>query len=241
MAKTRIGAPLVHANGPGETNWVYDLPVQGNPNYIIYFNDFLTAQDYDTTNRFNQVKDASAAVAIATDGINGQITITSQATTDNDGGYFGVNQENFVLASGKKLWMSALVKGSSVADMDLWVGLSEAVATNPENVVADASHRIGFELIDGSAVIQAKTSNGTTTTTTSTTISAVDDTFVKLDLVWDGQAIVDFYVNDVKMASISTTLPASTDKLSPGFFELSGSATGTRSATMDYMMVAVER
>ena len=38
--------------------------------------------------------------------------------------------------------MSALVKGSSVADMDMWAGLSEAVATNPENVVADATHRI---------------------------------------------------------------------------------------------------
>lgn len=241
MAKTRLGAPVVFSNGPGETQWVQDLPVQSNPNYVVYFNDFLTSQDYDTSTRFNQVKDAGAAVAIATDAINGQVTITSTATTDNDGGYFGLNQENIVLASGKKVWFSALVKGSSVADMDMWVGLSEAVATNPENVVADATHRIGFELADGSAVIQAKTSNGTTTTTTSTGISAVDDTLIKLDIAWDGQGLVDFYVNDVKMATISTTLPASTDKMTPGFYELSGSATGTRSASIDYMLVVVER
>lgn len=241
MAKVRLGAPLVHFNGPGETSWVNDLPVQANPNYVVYFNDFLTAQDYDTTNRFNQVKDTGAAVAVVADGFRGAVTITSAATTDNDGGYFGLAQENFLLATSKKLWMSALVKGSSVADMDLWVGLSEAVATNPENVVADATHRIGFELLDGSAVLQAKTSNGTTASAESTTISAVNDTYIKLDLVWDGEGTVKFYVDDVLQVSKTTHLPAVTDVLTPGFYELSGSASGTRTATIDYMLVVAER
>jgi hypothetical protein len=242
MAKTAIGAPVVHFNGPGETEWVNDLPVMANPNYVVYFNDFLTAQDYDSTNRFNQVKDAAATVAIVTDGSKGEVVLTSTATTDNDGAYIGLNQENFTLTVGKKLWMSGKVKGSSVADMDLWFGLSEAVATNPENVVADATHRIGFELLDGSAVVQAKTSDGTTASAISTGASMTDNTYIKLDLVWDGVSSVSFYVNDILRVSKKTTnLPAAAATLAPGFFELSGSATGTRSATMDYMLVVAER
>lgn len=239
--KTSFGYPVVGRNGPGETTWVNDLPVQVNPNYVEYTNDFFTAGDYDTTNVWNQVKDTSAAVAIVADALNGQLSITSAATTDNDGGYIGLRQENFYLTSGKRLWMSARVKGSSVADMDLWVGLSEAVATNPENVVADATHRIGFELIDGSAVVLAKTSDGTTASAVSTGESMADDTFIKLDMLWDGVNSVKFYVNNKLLVTKTTNLPASSAAMCPGFYELSGSATGTRSATIDYIQVVVER
>lgn len=241
MAKTAFGAPLVFKNGPGETTWVNDLPVGSNPNYVVYYNDFLVAENYDATNAFNAVLDAGATAAIVADGNNGELKITSAATTDNDGGYIGLNQENFLLASGKKLWFSARVKGSSVADMDLFVGLSEAVATNPENVVAATTHRVGFELVDGAADILLKTSDGTTATSTDTGKDAVDDTYVKLDFVWDGVGQIDGYVNNVHIGSKSTNLPAVSATLTPGFFELSGSATGTRSATIDYMMVVVER
>lgn len=241
MAKTAVGAPLVYKNGPGETTWVNDMPAQTNPNYVVFSTDFFTAGDYDTTNVWNQVKDAGAAVAIVADALNGQIAITSTATTDADGGYFGLKQENFYLTQGKKLWFSARFKGSSVADMDLWVGLSEAVATNPENVVADTTHRVGFELIDGSAILQAKTSDGTAASAVSTGITTTDDTFVKVDFMWDGYSSVKFYVNNALVATKTTNLPAATDKMCPGFFELSGSITGTRSATLDYLLVVVER
>jgi len=239
--KTAFGAPLVFKNGPGETDWVNDLPVQANPNYVVYFNDFLTAEDYDTTNAFNQVKDTSATVAIVTDGAMGELKITSQATTDNDGGYAGLIQENFLMETGKKIWASARMKGSSVADMDMWFGLSEAVATNPENVVADATHRIGFELIDGSAILQCKTSNGSTASAVSSGVTMVDDTYVRLDLFWDGVSAVKFYVNNQLVVTKTTHLPSTSSTLTPGVFELSGSVTGTRSATVDYILVVKER
>lgn len=247
MAKTAVGAPLVHKAGPGESNWLNDLPTKANPNYAVYFNDFMTAQDYNTTNEWNQVKDTSATVAIRAAALLGTVVLTSATTTDNDGAYIGLNQENYRLTSGKKLWFSTRVQvAATPADMDFFVGLSEAVATNPENVIADTTHRIGFQLVEGSADLIVKTSNGTTASTPTMlrTVTVASATYYKFDIVWDGLKTIEYYVNNSLVArSIVGTdnLPASTDALTPGVFELSGNATDAFSATVDYIMVAVER
>lgn len=242
MAKTRIGAPLVFSNGPGETSWLQDLPVHGNPNYAVYYNDFFTAQNYNTTNEFNQVKDAGAAVAIAADAASGQVTLTSTATTNNDGAYIGLNQENFSLQTNKKVWMSALVKGSLCTAQAMFIGLGAATATAPLNGVADTTARVGFELILATTnTVQVKTSDGTTASAVSSGVTMSDNTLTKFDLVWDGAGSVSFYINDIFITQKTTNLPAAAVNLTPAFMSVSRSASGTRTGSLDYFMVVAER
>lgn len=242
MAKTGIGAPLVHFSSVGESTWLNDLPVHANPNYVVYLNDFHTATDFNSSLEWNVVKDASASAAIVGDGLGGEVVLTSATTTDNDGAYAGLVQETFYLRSGKKVWFSARVKvGATPADMDMWTGLSEAVATNPENVIADATHRVGFELVEGSASLLFKTSNGTTASSVDTGVTLTSGTYVKVDFIWDGVRTVKYYVNNIYKGSKTTHLPATTDKLCPGMYILSGNATDAFTGTWDYIEVVMER
>jgi hypothetical protein len=248
MAKTAIGAPVVYAAGPGETKWINDLPVQANPNYVVYMNDFLTAEDFDTTNRFVTLRAGTGTNAIATDGVNGRISLPSQATTDNSGGYIGLNQENFrVLDTNKKLWYSTRLQMSTPGDQDMFAGFSIAVASTPLNAFVDATttSKICFEVLDGSAVITCKTLTAGASTVTNTGISMVANTDIRLDIVVSALSATnrsaEFYINNIRVARHTTNIPASSILLTPGIAFVSGSATGTMTASADYLFVATER
>jgi len=248
MAKTAIGAPLVHSAGPGETKWLNDLPTHANPNYVVYFNDFLTAENFDTTNAFVTLRAGTGTNAIATDAVNGRLSIPSQATTDNAGGYVGLNQENFRVAdNGKKLWFSTVLQMSTPGDQDMFAGFSIAVASTPVNVWADGTttSKICFEVIDGSAEIFCKTLTGGTATNTATGVSMVANTDIKLDIVVSATSatnrVAEFYINNKLVARNTANIPASSVQMTPGVAFISGSATGTMTASVDYILAATER
>jgi len=244
MAKTGIGAPLVFSSSVGESSWVNGLPVSSNPNYLTYFNDFYTATNFNTTLEWNLVKDASATAAILGNAPSGQVLFTSAATTDNDGNYAGLAQRTFRLLSNKQLWFSARFSvASQPQDMDFWTGMSIGVTTNPENVVADSTTRIGFELIEaqGTAVLQFKTSDGTNVNTYSTGVTVESGDFVKVDFKWDGKNTIEYFVNNIKRGQTSLQLPASSATLTPGMFQLSGNNVNTFTAAFDYIQVVAER
>lgn len=189
---------------------------------------------------YNIVKDTGASVAIDADAENGILKLTSAATTDNDGVLIQNHQTNFLCKSNKSLWFEARVKLSSAADGDLFVGLADEAVTDPEAVVAATLPRVGFEIEDGSAVIKYVTGNGTAATKTSSGKSAADDTYVKLGFRTEGGSIR-FYVNRalVGTASIPSAIAAIT--LGPSFFGLSGSAVGTQTRSIDYILAVQER
>ena len=190
--------------------------------------------------QYNVVKDTGASVAIDADAENGVLKLSSSATTDNDGVLIQNHQTQFLVKSAKKLWFEARVKVSDADQCDMFIGLANEAATDPENVVGATLERIGFELIDGSAVIKNSIGNGTAVTNTSTAVSAADDTYVKLGFRTDGGS-VRFYVNRalVLTATIPSAIAAIT--LGPSFFNLSGDATGTHTASIDYILAAQER
>jgi hypothetical protein len=248
MAKTAIGAPLVHSAGPGETKWLNDLPTHANPNYVVYFNDFLTAENFDTTNAFVTLRAGTGTNAIATDAVNGRLSIPSQATTDNAGGYVGLNQENFrVLDTNKKLWFSTALQMTTPGDQDMFAGFSIAVASTPLNVWTDGTttSKICFEVIDGSAEIFCKTLTAGSATNTPTGVSMVANTEIKLDIVVFATSsttrVAEFYINNRMVARHTTNIPASSILLTPGVAFLSGSASGTMSGSVDYILAATER
>lgn len=216
------------------------------PDQFHYMDDFNTGA-VDETNDWTIIKDAGAAVAVS-DSATGELTLTSAATTDDDGASIQQKLETFSTPSivGDSVWVETRIKNSTVAQSDLIVGLTETFTTNPEDMFA-SSNLIAFVLTDGSAVIGGATEAADTATlvTLDTTLSTLtDDTFVTLGFKFTkGNTTdkVEFYINR-KFAGVSTTnIPASTVLLKLGVASISGDATGTRVTTLDYIMGSQDR
>ena len=216
------------------------------PDQFHYMDDFNTGA-VDESNDWTIIKDAGAAVAVG-DSATGELTLTSAATTDDDGASIQQKLETFSTPSivGDSVWVETRIKNSTVAQSDLIVGLTETFTTNPEAMFA-SSNLIAFVLTDGSAVIGGATEATDTATlvTLDTTLSTLtDDTFVTLGFKFTkGNTTdkVEFYINR-KFAGVSTTnIPASTVLLKLGVASISGNATGTRVTTLDYIMGSQDR
>mgnify|MGYP003624524132 FL=1 len=243
MAGTHFKGPLLFsAQRPSLQN----LNTSMWPDQFHYMDDFNTGA-VDETNDWTIIKDTGAAVAVG-DSATGELTLTSTATTDDDGASIQQKLETFSTPSivGDSVWVETRIKNSTVAQSDLIVGLTETFTTNPEAMFA-SSNLIAFVLTDGSAVIGGATEATDTATlvTLDTTLSTLtDDTFVTLGFKFTkGNTTdkVEFYINR-KFAGVSTTnIPASTVLLKLGVASISGNATGTRVTTLDYIMGSQDR
>jgi len=218
------------------------------PDQAVFLDDF-TGILFDATNDWTVVKDTSATVAISADTATGVVALTSAATTDNDGASIQGN-EIFQLPStaGEKLFFEArffasATAGSGVGQMDIWVGLCENFATNPEAAFT-ASNRIGFQLDDGSSLTRLITEASDTETETelATTYNLTDDTYVTVGFIATLGTTTDtvqFYYNRQLVGTHTTNIP--TSLMTPAAVEVSGDATGTKSMSVDYILAAVDR
>jgi len=123
--------------------------------------------------------------------------------------------------------------------MDVCVGLTVNFATNPEAMLT-AADRIVFQIDDGDSNIDCVTEKDGTATTTDSGIDIVSGTSVTLGFHVKGTGSVEFFVNRNKVATHTTNLPDD-ENLAIGAMELSGSATGTKSMTIDYLMAVQNR
>jgi hypothetical protein len=211
--------------------------------------DDFTGILLDATNDWTVVKDTSATAALSADTATGVLALTSQATTDNDGASIQGN-EIFQLPStaGEKLFFEARffassTSGSGVGQMDIWIGLCENFATNPEAAFT-ASNRIGFQLDDGSSLTRLITEASDTETETelAAAYNLTDDTYVTVGFIGTKGTTTDtvqFYYNRQLVGTHTTNIP--TSLMTPAAVEVSGDATGTKSMSVDYIMAAVDR
>ena len=217
-------------------------------NQAVFVDDF-TGILLDATNDWTVVKDSGATAAITADAATGVVALTSAATTDDDGASIQGN-EIFQLptTAGEQLFFEARFSiastaGSSVGQMDVWVGLTENFATAPENAFL-ATNRIGFQLDDGSSLSRLISESGGTETETelASTYNLVDDTYVTLGFIatkGTSTDTVQYYYNRKLVGTHSTNVP--TDLMTTAMGEVSGDATGTKSMSVDYIMAAVDR
>ena len=56
--------PILFAGKDGQRQWFENLPIDKNPDYLVYMDDF-TGVALDSTNDWTVVKDSSASAAIA--------------------------------------------------------------------------------------------------------------------------------------------------------------------------------
>ena len=221
-------------NSPGA--WWTNQPVGNNTDYVSYMDDF-TGIALDSTNDWTVVKDSGATVAIVSDTVNGELAITSAATTDDDGGSVQGN-EIFKVQADKSVWFETRIKCSLAEQTDICVGLTVNFATNPENMLT-ASDRIVFQVNDGNTSILCKTESSNTETSTDSGVDLADDTYVVLGFWANSTGEVQFFVNRNLVATHTTNIP--TTELAMAAMSLSGSATGTRVTTIDYLFCAADR
>lgn len=239
MSAHFTGPLLNKENNNGSRVRYSNKPLSNEPGYIRYMWDWVNPSEYDSTNDWVQIKDTGASVAVGTDADGGTLVLTSTATTDNDGASIQSAQECFSLSSGKQLWFEARLQVSDADDMDVFVGLSDAFATNPEAVLTSAD-RCGFQIDDGNASILCKAEKNGTESSTDSAKDAADATNVVLSFYWDGKNKIEYSVDGALVATHTSNIPDD-EQLAVALFELSGSATGTKSLTCDYIEVVQER
>ena len=236
MAGSHFTGPVLQTNHQiGTRQFFSNMPVFDDPDYTVFRDDFLMHFD---TNIWAVIKDAGAAVALVADALNGEITISSAATTDDDGGLFQTEEETYKFQSGKEIWAEAKVKNSDADQTDFYFGFATVVATNPENILTTGD-RVGFQINDGDASIICKTEKDGTETSTDSGSDLSDSTYVKLGIHYDG-AKVEFYIDRILVATHTANI-VDDENLDICGFHLSGNATGTRTSTWDYVMVVAER
>lgn len=236
MAATHYSGPLQYS-GKGATGaWGTDLTTTVDTDVVTYMDDF-TGVALDSTNDWTVVKDSGASAGIGADVLNGVLELTSAATTDDDGASVQGN-EIFKAQTDKTLWFETKLQCNDADQTDICVGLTVNFATNPEAMLT-AADRIVFQVDDGNASILCKTESGGTETSTDSGVDLADNTYVKLGIRVYGTGQVFFYVDGNQVAVHTTNIP--TTELALAAMSLSGSASGTRKTTIDYMFAAATR
>jgi|TARA_R100000805_G_scaffold5339_3_gene6680 hypothetical protein len=231
---THHNTPVLYSGYAAGYKDLREMPMSINPDYFCLEDDFV----YELDTGWTTVKDSGATVAIVADTVGGELGITSAATTDNDGGSVQGN-EIFAVAADKNMFFQTRIKNNDVDQTDICVGFTVNFATNPENMLT-ATDRIVFQVDDGDASILCKTEKDGTETSTDSGIDMVDDTYIKLGIACSGTGKVEFFINDKLVATHSTNIPDD-ENLAIAAMSLSGSASGTRVTTIDYLMGARTR
>jgi hypothetical protein len=233
MGTTRHGT-ILHAGG-GVKRFLRDHPLTFSLDHFGIWDDGEEAV-FNATDKWTVVKDTNATVAIVADTSGGEIAITSETTTDDNGGSIQGN-EIFLPAAGRVIWFAARVKAADVTQHEFCIGLTQNFATDPEAMLV-ASNRIVFQSDDGATTLLAKTEVADSETSTTTTYTLANDTYVNLAIRVDGVGKAEFYVNG-NLEATHTTVPAT--ELAVGWYSLSGVNTGTKSMTADYIGATATR
>lgn len=107
-------------------------------------------------------------------------TITT-AANDNDGGNYQL-QSDFELASTNRIYMGARLKISDVTQSDLFFGL----AVTDTDVLGGVTDGVYAECLDASASLAFVLEKDSTETTDSAVATLADDTWVWIEIVWEG-------------------------------------------------------
>ena len=234
---THHNTPVLYSGYASGYKDLLSQPIALNPDYFTYVDDFLGIA-VDTTNDWTVVKDSGATVAIVADTVGGELGLTSAGTTDNDGASIQKN-ETFSVDANKNIFFQTRIKCNDADQTDICVGFTVNFATNPEAMLT-AADRIVFQVDDGDASILCKTEKDGTETSTDSGIDLADDTYVKLGIAVAGTGSAKFYINDLLVATHSANIPDD-ENLTIAAMSVSGSASGTRLTTLDYMIASQTR
>ena len=232
------GFSNVASDNPGGT-----IPFPIDPEkWMIWIEDFV---QYDVAQGDAVwTLDVVNAGADAIVGPNGIVTLTLTGASDSVGLY--VTNPPFQLTANKKAIFKSRVKivkgGGTIGQEGFFVGLASAQATTnfmdaPPPTARAFDDGWGFLSYDATTNIIALQGENDVFSTEVGATTYVDDTWMKLDIYWDGTKST-FYKDNVALVEITTNPPTSV--VTPYLFISAGEAQ-TDAIYCDYMMVAIER
>lgn len=235
---TSFAGPLTYSGYPDSNKFNKGIPVDINPDWMVYKKDFFSITEVDETKDFTMTRvdsggDTADTRTVVAGDANGILKILNN-DADNDSTVLQSKTELFKLESGKKIYFECRIKVDNADDCDMMVGLS-ITDTTP----LDSTDRIHFRITEADASIVCKNAKNSTETSTDSGVDAADDTYIKLGFLYNGSNSVDYFVNRNLVATHSTNLPDD-ENLALTIMYRNGSATA-QSCYVDYIFVAQER
>jgi len=221
MGGFKIREDYVEIESSDDRNTMWDDFKFGKPGiYSAYEEDFhvYTAGDFTITST------GSGSRAV-TDGVGGLLLITTGGTNDNSE-EFQLKSETFLPAAGKEIFYEARFKVEDADDCDFFMGLAD---TDTE-VIDGVSDGIYFKSDDGDANVDFGTMNTSVGSLEGAVGTILDDTFIKVGFKVVGVSSVEAWINDSKVATLTTLIP--TTELTVSFALQTGSA-NARTMTLD--------
>lgn len=202
--------------------------------FTEYWNDFLTFNASDFTITTTEGGSGSATEALGN--VAGGVLVVTNDDADNDCDYFQLVGESFKFVSGKRLMGKARFKVSDATDSDVVVGLM-ITDTSPMETV---THGIYFQKDDGDAKLDFHVVKDSTATDVTDIARLSDDTWVVVEFYYDGQGMIDLYVDDAHVGSAALTNAPDDEELRVTFGVRNGEA-AAKVLSVDYLRFVGER
>ena len=237
MAGVHFTGPILFAGKNNDKKWFENLPIDKNPDYVVYFDDFdRIGFDSNTGHRWTVVKDSGVC-----SNCSRSTEWFSKLKSQQQQQIMMVLQfkmKSFKCNQTKIFGLKPKVRTSDVTDTDLCFGLllicnnSRSYAySNGQNCVSKRRWR---------CINSCKTEKDGTETSTDSGIDMENDTDVTLSIRCQSTGKVDFFVNRKLVATHTDNIP-SDEILTIAAMSLSGNATGTKVTSIDYMFAASDR
>lgn len=172
-----------------------------------------------------------------TAGDGGLLLLTNTAADDDQ-----ISMQNtvasYLMEAGKRAFFKARFKISDATQSDLQIGL---VVT--DTTPLDGTDGIYFMKDDGDAQLDIYVRKDATTGSTSATnvATVVSDTYMTVGWEYNGKDEVGFFVNDVKVSSLSATSTYLPDAALAVSFSIKNGEAVAKTMTLDYIFAAKER
>lgn len=212
-----------------------DLPVPHPCDAYVYFNDFIKATDYSTTDWTLTTVEVAGTASEAIAGAGGGHLVVTNGTNEDDYDSFQLIPETFKLVAAKKTWFRARMKVSDATQSDFLIGLV-ITDTDPMTSFTDG---IVFKKDDGDTNLDFSSLKDSAGSTATAIHTVVDDTFMNLGFYFDGVNI-EVYVNGNLVKKFDSATFCDNEDLAVTFHIQNGAA-AAKVLTLDYIYVAQER
>ena len=247
MAGTHFRNPVMFAGLAKNTKWFKDLPVDNNPNFTCYKDDFI----YNTlpsSQWATSIADGGASAGISNE-VNGAVTLTSANTTDNNGLALVKTQNTFqavaetrdstgaITNPGTVIWYEARIKNNDANATDYGTGLVETFTGSSG---WRSANRISIESNNGEQFYRFVTKNASGTNQVQyTAYTITDDAYDTVGFRCDRAGKVEFFVNRVLAATVTSNI--NTDDMQMFAASVTASASGQRVTSLDYITCTANR
>lgn len=229
-------------------------PATLTDNAVVFWEDFLnvgigttTGADFASTADvapwlFTLTNSASPALV---DDVNGGVIRLGVTGTNNDKVNLQMNGSGFTTQTGKRLLFETRVRTSAIAGTVMMAGLavknSTTLATNTTFATTPTDF-VGFKVsaTSGALICVCKGASTESTATPSNSAALANDTWTRLAFEIVSTDRVNYFVDGVKVASLTSTIPLTSVGLTPGI-EGKAQASTAFNLDIDYVKVVTER